>query len=183
MYTPNKRHYNFDVTSPYYINITHRRKENVPKISLLAEELYSNQPINLFKLTENNLEEFTAATGDNEQSRTSLVDKWRAKVSSSQRTSILPKDSINFSELIDSFNFENCTETDFIDMLSSTKLDAQNGSIDDTFLTAQNSIKFIKSPTRQPDHMYQITEKYVHTDTENNIQLYERIIRPETGNR
>lgn len=29
IYTPNRKHYNFDVSSPYYINITHRRK-NAP---------------------------------------------------------------------------------------------------------------------------------------------------------
>lgn len=29
-YTPNRTHYNYDVTSPYYINITHRRNKPQP---------------------------------------------------------------------------------------------------------------------------------------------------------
>lgn len=37
IYTPNRQNYNFDVTSPYYVNITHRRKKlSLPKKS--AEE-------------------------------------------------------------------------------------------------------------------------------------------------
>uniref|UniRef100_A0A182JXF9 LEM domain-containing protein n=1 Tax=Anopheles christyi TaxID=43041 RepID=A0A182JXF9_9DIPT len=38
--TPNKIHYNFDATSPYYVNITHRRKDRFKK--LFPEEMSTN---------------------------------------------------------------------------------------------------------------------------------------------
>ncbi|XP_058119602.1 uncharacterized protein LOC131289638 [Anopheles ziemanni] len=44
--TPNKIHYNFDVTSPYYVNITHRRKDRHKplKNSPVSQELFPVEP-------------------------------------------------------------------------------------------------------------------------------------------
>ncbi|XP_049290708.1 uncharacterized protein LOC125767831 [Anopheles funestus] len=39
-FTPNKIHYNFDATSPYYVNITHRRKDRFK--TLFSEDINSN---------------------------------------------------------------------------------------------------------------------------------------------
>ena len=61
-FTPNRINYNFDVTSPYYINITHRKFTKSSKSSGIDEEnevppLKKN--LNLFDLTERNLHEFS----------------------------------------------------------------------------------------------------------------------------
>uniref|UniRef100_A0A182M6B4 LEM domain-containing protein n=1 Tax=Anopheles culicifacies TaxID=139723 RepID=A0A182M6B4_9DIPT len=39
-FTPNKIHYNFDATSPYFVNITHRRKDRAKKI--FSEDINAN---------------------------------------------------------------------------------------------------------------------------------------------
>jgi ankyrin repeat and LEM domain-containing protein 1 len=65
-YTPNRINYNFDASSPYYINITHRRHKTSDKPRKIffpenddeVEDEYNNQK-NLFELTERNVKEFS----------------------------------------------------------------------------------------------------------------------------
>ncbi|XP_055387064.1 uncharacterized protein LOC129615722 [Condylostylus longicornis] len=110
-YTPNRINYNFDITSPYFVNITHRRKnktktleqnqdtikdnENDESHGKISHEPEENQSFltstmndhakkNLFELTEENLNELTK-NGTNENSRVSLIQSWREKVQQSKR--------------------------------------------------------------------------------------------------
>ncbi|XP_058460409.1 ankyrin repeat and LEM domain-containing protein 1 [Malaya genurostris] len=102
--TPNRVHYNFDATSPYYINITHRRKsrskttkDNINKSIVAIEQAENEQDNpaaedstdneedvivgrqNLFELTERNLDSFSRnMTGLGR--RTSFIECWRDKI-------------------------------------------------------------------------------------------------------
>lgn len=150
-FTPNRINYNFDVTSPYYINITHRRKcWNMPvaqtsseKPSWLKEtppknQIHSNSsdnddepievvksvPQNLFELTEENLRHFTVITDadDEASTRMSLVERWRGKVNNEKRQSICPADLDDLSSILDSLDVLNSAhDSAFNDKLSSTR--------------------------------------------------------------
>lgn len=100
-FTPNKTNYNFDTTSPYFINVTHRKKD------VLVND-------NLFELTEQNLQQFSKETSLADQ-QLSFINSWREKVQKSKsRQSIIRKfndtdkllsgiiddDSINFKNSI-----------------------------------------------------------------------------------
>lgn len=97
--TPNRVHYNFDATSPYYINITHRRKtspkrkkddfnkaivqlqETIDGTKLSDDEDIVIARKNLFELTEKNLENFSQnMSGSTRKSRTSYIECWRDKI-------------------------------------------------------------------------------------------------------
>ncbi|XP_059222901.1 uncharacterized protein LOC106085541 [Stomoxys calcitrans] len=131
-YTPNRINYNYDVTSPYYINITHRRHKPQPKfpenlappispqnllpdkdvqgkvidkisecedvlsISMQKIRLETPEPeeteetVNIFSLTRENLKELTQRTSSCGKSKTSLIKTWRDKVQKSkERQSIV----------------------------------------------------------------------------------------------
>ncbi|XP_055626462.1 uncharacterized protein LOC129768693 [Toxorhynchites rutilus septentrionalis] len=94
--TPNRVHYNFDCTSPYYINITHRRKDRSKRIiedvdqrivdlQLDAEEVVAGGDDivvgrkNLFELTERNLANFTKNMAEGGR-RSSFIECWRDKI-------------------------------------------------------------------------------------------------------
>lgn len=100
--TPSRIIYNFDRTSPYYINITHRRKISATPAS--QDEIKSTTPLSspdtefeirstgetmdIFELTEENLAKYS--TKVRESGQFDLIDKWRSKVNSSlQRRSFL----------------------------------------------------------------------------------------------
>lgn len=176
--TPNRINYNFDKSSPYYINITHRRKQiNIPRTDDMPTKktkeshtpLHSSdddddddvadqdQRTNLFKLTQDNLKQlqsFNGSVGD-----ISLVEKWRSKVNRRQRsTSILPSNLDDLDETIAGI-VEQKTAVCQLD-------DAAFFSDDDfSFVTAN-------------DDFYQMAEVYVHTDNEKGIQLFEQKILP-----
>lgn len=102
--TPNRVHYNFDATSPYYINITHRRKaspkrtkddynraiidmqEAIEVVELSDEDDDHGVVIarkNLFELTEKNLANFSQTMSNStRRSRTSFIECWRDKIAS-----------------------------------------------------------------------------------------------------
>lgn len=97
--TPNRVHYNFDATSPYYINITHRRKTSPKRTkddynravlhlqdTLDGTKLSDDDDIvvarkNLFELTEKNLANFSQnMSSSTRKSRTSFIECWRDKI-------------------------------------------------------------------------------------------------------
>ncbi|XP_062560694.1 uncharacterized protein LOC134224989 [Armigeres subalbatus] len=99
--TPNRVHYNFDATSPYYINITHRKKASPKRTkddmnraivhmqeTLVAGELTDDDEDgvviarkNLFELTEKNLANFSQnMSNSTRKSRTSFIECWRDKI-------------------------------------------------------------------------------------------------------
>lgn len=59
-FTPNRINYNFDATSPYFVNITHRKfsRSKSANSSVNPDETPSEN-LNIFDLTERNLHEFS----------------------------------------------------------------------------------------------------------------------------
>ncbi|KAL9883179.1 uncharacterized protein ACN427_010642 isoform 1-T2 [Glossina fuscipes fuscipes] len=125
-FTPNRLHYNYDVTSPYYINITHRRHKPQPKFpELIQQEPYiiprqdtaddlsasrisgsysdrvNTQSVNIFTLTEENLKELAQSNSYAERSRLSIIDIWRQKVQKSRARKSIIKQFDNISNMID----------------------------------------------------------------------------------
>ena len=59
-FTPNRINYNFDVTSPYFVNITHRKfSRSKSANSIVNADETPTENLNLFDLTEKNLHEFS----------------------------------------------------------------------------------------------------------------------------
>uniref|UniRef100_W8BHJ2 Ankyrin repeat and LEM domain-containing protein 1 n=1 Tax=Ceratitis capitata TaxID=7213 RepID=W8BHJ2_CERCA len=129
-YTPNRIHYNYDVTSPYYINITHRRHrpqpifpniESTPEAKVVSpsfgcinlEELNSEvtdlkqisnipqESVNVFALTERNLKELSLATSNLDRSCVSMIEAWRKKVESSRAKRSILRHYDNVEEMLD----------------------------------------------------------------------------------
>ncbi|XP_017012760.2 ankyrin repeat and LEM domain-containing protein 1 [Drosophila takahashii] len=113
--TPNQQRYNHDVTSPYYINITHRRHRPQPKFPE-PEELESNQipplpdeeSVNLFALTEAHLTQLIQSQRENQPEdpdqpkRRTLIESWREKVERSRaRQSLLHQYDEHVEALVD----------------------------------------------------------------------------------
>ncbi|XP_011183388.2 uncharacterized protein LOC105212806 [Zeugodacus cucurbitae] len=130
-YTPNRVHYNYDVTSPYYINITHRRHrpqpifppvgstpgskdktpslkyENLEKQESNSEEAkaeVSTDPqssINVFHLTESNLKELSKASSNLDHSCISMIEAWRKKVECSRVKRSILRCYTDVDEMVD----------------------------------------------------------------------------------
>lgn len=92
--TPSRIIYNFDRTSPYYINITHRKKSSPPLTNnstpigepKSVDDL--EKPMDIFELTEENLARYSKRI--RESGKFELMNQWREKVNQSlQRKSIL----------------------------------------------------------------------------------------------
>lgn len=185
----------FDPTSPYYVNISHRRKPKDTCVQRQESPVVDGEistPKNLFELTETNLREFTCQTPNN--SRRSMVDNWRSKISKlqSKRHSNLQE----IKETLDLFNDSVDSVFCFTVPCSSTRYDtfpvaisATSSHADDSFRTAeseecsdrQNNRKSfaVNSPKFDGEFMYQITEDYIHTDNECEVEFVERKIFSE----
>lgn len=150
-YTPNRINYNFDVTSPYYINITHRRKKPIQQNNILKEtdlEKCIDLPAvpvpevqeirqNLFELTKENVDEFSKEM-TNGGARKSFINSWRDKINKSKSKNSLLNRIESFDEF---FSIEN------ISILTSTfkanELDRDEIiSINDSFKTACEALNF-----------------------------------------
>lgn len=176
IFTPNKKNYNFDAASPYYYNITHRRKKNKNIQNLSPqnsnESIIENEKRNLFELTEKNLNDFTNDVSDY-KSRRSVIDAWCEQTHVSHMPS--RKSILEFYENVE----------DFLAHLDTTYEESiikndDNKSQNESFLTAQEIVdenNFIKSP-KSDSYIIQVAENYVHTDDENGIVFYEKKIFP-----
>lgn len=108
MLTPNKIHYNYDTTSPYYIKITHRRHrpqplfppiKNIQADNIFAvDETKKTHQINIFSLTRENINELAQNNIFSQKSRKSIVETWLRK---SQRP------------LVPNLSFDNIEKTEF----------------------------------------------------------------------
>ncbi|XP_043646255.1 uncharacterized protein LOC122615293 [Drosophila teissieri] len=100
--TPNQPRYNHDATSPYYINITHRRHRPQPKFPEPTEEectdippLPDEESVNLFALTEAHLTQLIQSQRQNQPEdpfqpkRRTLIESWREKVERSRARQFL----------------------------------------------------------------------------------------------
>ncbi|XP_017099146.2 ankyrin repeat and LEM domain-containing protein 1 [Drosophila bipectinata] len=112
--TPNQLKYNHDVTSPYYINITHRRHRPQPKFPDVSNDLHNIPPlpdeesVNLFSLTEAHLTQLIQSQQDRHSEdpdhpkQRTLIESWREKVNRSRaRQSLLKQYDEHVEALVD----------------------------------------------------------------------------------
>ncbi|ALC38782.1 CG8679 [Drosophila busckii] len=178
--------YNYDVTSPYYINITHRRHKPQPS--------YPDKPteeVNLFALTRDHLAELTDSLSNGGGRRT-LIESWRDKVERSRaRKSLLQEQQVELlvDEALakDDFNYDlhvqeklrqqqadqaeqqpKPVEAGRVAFGELVEQVAQACVLEQSFHTAQND----EFPQKQ-DYYLQMTEAYVHTDDEHGLVFYE----------
>ncbi|KAG5683895.1 hypothetical protein PVAND_013155 [Polypedilum vanderplanki] len=112
-FTPNRINYNFDATSPYYINITHRHRrqnnrtceENIDKNECQKEEEIDEreEQKNLFELTEKNLKAFSKQMNNAIvieriaiHKRRSYIAEWREKIQQIRKNDKLDLSYINY---------------------------------------------------------------------------------------
>lgn len=188
-YTPNRINYNFDVTSPYYINITHRRKK--PPIQKQATNILEETDLekcieipvmevqeirqNIFELTKENVDQFSKEM-TNGGARKSFINCWREKINKSKSKNSLLSRIESFDEFFSIENISILTST-----LKATEPDTDEIiSINESFKTACEALdfdeptfvkpptihfdqsNFIKSPSKDADCLVQLAETYVH---------------------
>ncbi|ETN62996.1 hypothetical protein AND_005307 [Anopheles darlingi] len=151
--TPNKIHYNFDVTSPYYVNITHRRRDrgnhdSVSQTLFLPEGKENSTPpaaaqcddkdygpppppapkrTNLFELTERNLKNFTRDDDERRgggRRRSSFIECWRQQIADLRDRNRISRRMDDIERILSSFT-ENPNQTAYTD------------AVDESFRTAQ----------------------------------------------
>lgn len=182
-FTPNRINYNFDVTSPYFINITHRqhstsasskarKKLNVEQSpesddsAAVDNEEQIEVQRNLFDLTERNLKEFskhmTNAIVVNRlaiHKRKSYIKKWQDSIRHMRKSDLkLDMDYINY--------LNKCNDVKISADLKTFDDDCET---EESFFTASNH-QIIK------DNPEVIEESYVHSDLDGGVLLYEKKI-------
>ncbi|EAL39470.3 AGAP011496-PA [Anopheles gambiae str. PEST] len=131
--TPNKLHYNFDATSPYYVNITHRRKDRF-KTLFPTDDATANREntaptvddeTNLFELTERNLRDFTR---DSEPTgrRRSFIECWREKIAELRERTRISRRLDDIDRILNSFSESTVLES-FMDEVEETFVTAADG--------------------------------------------------------
>lgn len=189
-FTPNRINYNFDVTSPYYVNITHRKhstsscsnarkKLNIEQLSESDDETTAdNDKIddvkrNLFDLTEKNLKEFSKHMNNaivvNRlaiHKRKSYIKKWQDSIKHMRNSDL----KLDF-EYIDYLN--KCND---VKISADLKTFVDECESEESFFTATNDLKKLEKPAEV------IEESYVHSDLDGGILLYEKkIVCKEEG--
>lgn len=179
--TPHRKAYNFDSTSPYYINITHRGNKMKHLHEMKSQR--NGLAVNLFKLTRARLEEFTRMQSEEEENMDNLsyqlIEKWRRKVDSISKNINDHRDSGLLSNNIEDWSAD--LGERFPQLLSPIECAATNESHPpphDNSLLGDNPMNdesnFIHSPNRNDEFMYQMTEKYVHQDSSAGISVFEK---------
>lgn len=193
-FTPNRINYNFDVSSPYYVNITHRKHRtsskackkleinDVPEITndesssehdLPTPECFEqvDEQKNLFELTERNLKEFSkhmnVAIVVNRlaiHKRKSYIMKWQESIKHI-RKSDLKLD-------VDYINYLNkCND---VKISTNLKIFEEDEETEESFFTAANDFKVnLNVPSHQKNQKF-IEEKYMHSDMDEGMILYEK---------
>lgn len=200
-FTPNRINYNFDATSPYYINITHRRHKTSRDISINQDtsqpegsEYAEYEPKvrrNLFELTEENLKEFSKQMSQvlivdrlAIRKRHSYISDWRKKIQQ-----IRKKDNHIDVKYINYLN--TCNNMTLLDETVEFQSDAKSDGGDvtelksscESFITAksdlqrcENAIKALPIPAPFSSNTEYIEEDYIHSDNENGVVFYEKKI-------
>jgi len=190
-FTPNRINYNYDVASPYFINITHRSKASKSKensrvsdkeqdeaagVTLPdgddAEEELCNP--NLFDLTEKNLREFSKNMSKvlivdrlAIRKRNSYISQWKEKIKQIRK---------NNNELdIKYINYLNtCNDVTLLDEIKgSQETSDDDKSSNETFVTAKSDLK-VNPPQPAPQDCEFIEEDYIHSD--DGVVFYEKRI-------
>ncbi|KAM8717471.1 hypothetical protein ACLKA7_004203 [Drosophila subpalustris] len=196
--------YNHDVTSPYYINITHRRNRPQPTFPDDMEEEHS---VNLFALTRDHLAELAKNNREEPSGgRRTLIESWRDKVERSRvRKSLLQEELVEAlvdqAMTQDDFNYEQHVQQTLRESEQEREQTAasqpQTASeagraafgelveqvaqacvLEQSYHTALQDE--IATPRRE-DYYLQMTEAYVHTDDENGLVFYETKLLQNPG--
>lgn len=157
-FTPNRINYNFDVTSPYFVNITHRRHKTSRENSRTLEydddeETTTNDvtcnPQNLFELTEKNLKQFSQQMSQviviNRlaiHKRRSYIKDWREKIQQIRRS--------NFQLDVNYINYLNgCNDVTLMNEIVKNESDESTiedvKSSTDSFITAESNLQRVEN--------------------------------------
>lgn len=188
--TPNRINYNFDVTSPYYINIAHRRhKSSKSKSSSQDDENYT--PVkscqkNLFELTEKNLKDFskqmTSVIVQNRlaiHKRRSYISAWREKLQLIRKND--NETDVNYMMVLNNYN-------DITQLNKTREYQHETSSSNDSFVSAKSELNRIENSLSvklkdnlnlkkvDSEYLVHLTEDYIHSDNENGLIFYEKKI-------
>lgn len=181
-FTPNRINYNFDVTSPYYIGITHRRhktsRESSRTVEDFEDEPETSSKTNLFELTRRNLDEFSKQMSQviivdrlAIHKRRSYIKNWREKIQHIRKTDCkLDVDYINY--------LNSCNDVTLMrkSPAASSSVEEEMSS-NESFTTAKSNLQRRENAIHvSPEFTEVIQENYIHSDTESGVILYERRI-------
>lgn len=190
-FTPNRINYNFDATSPYYINITHRRhkksRERTKDIDFIeteetADEDHStaNHP-NLFDLTEKNLKHFSHQMANvividrlAIHKRRSYIKDWREKIR--QIRNFDKELDVGYINYLNKCNNVTLMRTEK-SIITSDDSEKEDKSSSDSFITANSNLERSKHAIQmlpEPKIIEHIEEDYIYSDGE--VILYEKKI-------
>jgi ankyrin repeat and LEM domain-containing protein 1 len=179
-FTPNRINYNFDVTSPYYIGITHRRHKTSRENSRVVDEdePETSNKKNLFELTQRNLKEFSEQMSQvividrlAIHKRRSYIKDWREKIQHIRNSTDCKLD-------IDYINYLNsCNDVTLMKKSPDSSIVEEVASSNDSFTTAKSDLQRFENAIRPlADYTEVIQENYVHSDAESGVVLFERRI-------
>lgn len=183
-FTPNRINYNFDVTSPFYIGITHRRHKTSRESSREVEDIENedepetSSKKNLFELTKRNLAEFSQQMSQvividrlAIHKRRSYIKDWREKIQQIRKTDCkLDVDYINY--------LNSCNDVTLMrkSPVGGSSVEEEISS-SESFTTAKSNLQRLENAIRVlPEFTEVIQENYIHSDTESGVVLYERRI-------
>lgn len=194
-FTPNRINYNFDVTSPYYVNITHRRHKTSRENSKLYDDDYAeDEQKNLFELTEKNLGEFSKQMSQVVvidrfaiHKRQSYIRKWREQIQQIKKADGIDVSYINYLNMCNDVTLmeaakgpatiEGGYRSDNISEVVEIK------SSNDSFVTAQSDLDRRGHAIQAPRILELVQENYIHSDEENGVVFFEKkIISKSRGN-
>lgn len=188
-FTPNRINYNFDVTSPYYINVTHRRHKSRPEIEdneeneKKAEAQEESVCRNLFELTRKNLKEFSKQVNKailiNRiaiHKRRSYILEWREKIQQyldeeNYNNNYLNICDNNSYKSIDDLTIENKSSSDSSFITAKSDLMRCDNAIINTAFIQQ------KKEEEEATNVECIENILEHSDNESGIKLFERNIK------
>lgn len=185
-FTPNRINYNFDVTSPYYVNITHRRHKTSRDNSKLFDDDDDEQR-NLFELTEKNLSEFSKQMSQvividrfAIHKRQSYIRSWREQIQQIKNSDGIDTSYINYLNMCNDVTlmeaakgpatveggYRSDNRSEVIEIKSSN----------DSFVTAQSDLDRRGNAIQPPQILEHVQENYVHSDTESGVVFFEKKI-------
>ncbi|XP_034668882.1 uncharacterized protein LOC117901982 [Drosophila subobscura] len=145
--------YNYDVTSPYYINITHRRHKPQPKFPDIADAPATlpdeEESVNLFALTEAHLTQLLQSQYQEDPDhpkRRSIIESWREKVERSRaRQSLMHK----YDKHVEAIVEEALAQDDFNYERHMQKKLREEDSLEMEMEMQQQQIEYAAAPNRQ----------------------------------
>lgn len=186
-FTPNRINYNFDVTSPYYVNITHRRHKTSREKSKLFDDDVNDEQKNLFELTEKNLGEFSKQMSQvivvdrfAIHKRQSYIRSWREQIQQIKKSDGIDVDYINYLNMCNDVTLmeaakgpatlEGGYRSDNISEVVEIK------SSNDSFVTAHSDLDRRGNAIQAPKILEHVQENYIHSDNENGVVFFEKKI-------